>query len=766
VSACPQLGPRLAALHDDELPEDERHAALAHVAECAACAAALEDMGEVADLVADAVPLPEGPAWEAFDRDLRRSLLRDPAPDPFARRFRWLSSAAALAASLLLALYLAGWATEPHVALSWTPRHYPSLTSHQDPVVPRFVRDPNRALPPLSEVEGVEAARAALSPAEVAVLSSQGLVQTRSDARLHDLYPARVPRGVPAPLATADASLLLYGAVASRAARALEREVVVPGLRDLLALLVRELGAFERSARADVVREAARLARERIAVAAVLHGIDPRLPADSLERVEREVDRVRAAASREDSPLLGRTVDYRTFAPRGIYAEGPLRAHSQAARWLSVAGFSVDRSRPQELRAACLLVMALARGQLPGGAYGLYGQGQLEAAVEVLYGEPDELTAFDLLRSLQQAVPSAAPRLSVLAQEELLHAVADRVRREGDARGVDQVRALDAEAPRLFLLGNTRSLEARVLTRVSDPHLPHRTRPTSFDLLSLLARGSPRRLVHAIVTRPDLHGYEDALATLDGSGKAWRNPSQAMPYRAFLERSRLLAISALLDDEVPAGPAPFQGSLSYRSRLLMASLAGLNAPRGGARGPAPSADDLRGAPPLVEPLPRFHARLASAAKRLAGVLAVLGSDGPEVRAAILDLETVCRLEEALAEASLDALAGRPSRAAVAEALGGYGATLRWLGPADVRSAEDTFETRRGENVDVLHRVVRRLDRLYAIALDPVTKRPRLACGAALAADESWERGARLAPDQVDPEVFRAPLWAAHMERGR
>ena len=52
-----------------------------------------------------------------------------------------------------------------------------------------------------------------------------------------------------------------------------------------------------------------------------------------------------------------------------------------------------------------------------------------------------------------------------------------------------------------------------------------------------------------------------------------------------------------------------------------------------------------------------------------------------------------------------------------------------------------------------------------IALDPVTKEPRLACGAVLAAGEAWLPGQRLTPDQIDPETFRAPLWATHLEGG-
>ncbi|RMG17336.1 MAG: DUF3160 domain-containing protein [Planctomycetota bacterium] len=623
----------------------------------------------------------------------------------------------------------------------------------------------------MNEVRGADAARAVLSAESVAALASHGLVQVRSPAGLRELYGRRVPPGAPQPLATADASLLLHGAVAARALLALEREFLRPRLGELLLLAVRELGELGRRARARSVRRAARIARERLAVAAALEGLDPPLAAAERARVAAEVQAVRAARGVAPSPVLGRPFDYAACRPRGIYARDPqLAEHARAVRWLSLTGFALSGEDPAEARAACLLVLALARGRLPDGGSGLSGQARLEAAVEVLYGPPDEWTPLDLLRALLQGLPTRAPQASLLAEPRRLGAVLAHLAREGEVRAVDRVRGLDAaRGARLHLLGNTRSLEAWVYTQTTRPALPERARPSSLDLLCALSAGGARRRLRAALSAQGLDrapGFDARLEDLARELAAWRSPARSLPAQASVERGRLFALSALLDDVPATGPLPFQASPRYRDRLLYAAFAGLNLPA-----PDPSAnaseepDDREGTPPLMEPLPRLHARLASAAAALARALEGLGADGPLSRKAVAELREVRRLEEALRDASLDALAGRSHAPATLAWLRRYGSILLRLGPADVRSAEDLFELRRKEGgVRVLHRAVGRLDRLYAVTLDPRDGRPVLACGAVLAADERWVEGKRLAPWEVDPDGLRPPRWATHLTR--
>ena len=52
-----------------------------------------------------------------------------------------------------------------------------------------------------------------------------------------------------------------------------------------------------------------------------------------------------------------------------------------------------------------------------------------------------------------------------------------------------------------------------------------------------------------------------------------------------------------------------------------------------------------------------------------------------------------------------------------------------------------------------------------LTLDPVTKQPRLACGAALAGGEVWVKGKRLTLDDLANTPVHDPLWATHLELG-
>jgi hypothetical protein len=122
------------------------------------------------------------------------------------------------------------------------------------------------------------------------------------------------------------------------------------------------------------------------------------------------------------------------------------------------------------------------------------------------------------------------------------------------------------------------------------------------------------------------------------------------------------------------------------------------------------------------------------------------------------------MEQALCDASLDVLAGQAPSAQSSEVLREYASTLHALGPREIRSTEDVFELRRLDgSLSILHRVVLRLDRLYVVTLDPVTKTPRLACGAALGAAEIWVKGQRLTPEALDDLDVQDPHWAKHLE---
>lgn len=773
--ACERLRPAIEALLEGALEDDAALAAEVgeHLEGCAACQGAAGETTQLRGLLADVIPMPPADVWRVFDDELQERLA-DTAPERAGRPLRLGVFGPLLAAAAGLLLLLGVFAVqtiEPTVTIRGLRRVPVYSLDYVDPAwKPRQGRD---RLEP-SAVEGLAEAAASLTPAAHEALSAHGLVQVPSRSqRLADLYPLAPRPGDPPPLATADASLLLAGAVSSRAALALEAELLAPGLRALLDHTQRELRGLEVGARDAVARRAVRRAREHLGVAALLVGVDPRLPPDSAARAGDEVGYLLRGAPYV-SPLLGREIDARAVAPRGQFAAAPaLHGHARAAAWLSLTGLTLDAAHADDVRAAGMIALALASGRGERRT-ALDLQARLEAALEVLYGEPDGLTPLDMVEVLRQGLGVEALTPSALAAPGAVERLVERAAIVAAARGEERVGP--PGAPTFRLLGGARSLEGLALTRLSPPAL-ERPRPTSVDLLVLLGSRRARTVVSALDL--DAPGYDAAVAALGQVAAAWTDASRPVPARTCLEQGRLWAVAALVaPDAGAAGPAS-PGVMT--DRLLLAGLAALNAPppspepwltAGGER-PADA-----GPIPLVEPLPRLHARLAFTAERLARVLDDLAPPGgatPRVRAAAAALRRVARLEAALRDASLDALEGRAPAPSTAAALRDFAPALRALGPDRATSAEDVYVQRRTPDADtgadgavrVLHRVVHALDRLLLVVIDPVSRRPVLAAGAALSVHERWTDGARLnlhddrpgaAPGDLDPP------WAVHVVR--
>ena len=249
---------------------------------------------------------------------------------------------------------------------------------------------------------------------------------------------------------------------------------------------------------------------------------------------------------------------------------------------------------------------------------------------------------------------------------------------------------------------------------------------------------------------------DEAFALIDAA--------DGVPLRASLERSRLSALASLVEPEaerITRGGLAAQRSPAYRDRLLLAALGGLNSP---SPAPARAAPTDLGPEPLVEPLPRLHAQLAFAARRIARALEEV-SPGHNLLA-IAQLRRLARLEEALRDASLDLLAGRAVPAGTRQELRALCPLFQAWVPRDPRSRASLLEvpTSSGE-VELLQRVTTRVDRLYLIGRDSASGRPALGCGPALMTVETLRVGgvelSELSPDH--PLCAEAPAWASHVE---
>ena len=742
----------LSAYLDGELEPYELEQLEARLAEEPELHEALDELAATASLIGDAVPMPSEEAWDAFTRDLEDELGQRRGPgrygEPGGSFEGKLLRVALLAAGLLLAVLVVGRLSHPPVSLAHPRLPAPTLSMQ----TPTWQRAPSE-LPSPAEV--ADAPLAPLQSAARAALTRRGLVQVRAGERLSDALPGP---GEPRLLATADASILLSGAVQARAALQLERAVVQPLLREQLALLVEELGRIEREADDQRTFAAARRARERFVVAARLVGLTPTLDKDSEERIQDELVRIEQAARIGYSNLLERRFDYRALRPGALHRQEAVD-HARAVAWLTRSGLRLDLAEhAEELHSACLATLALARARTSEGQGALWAQARLEAAVELLFGPPDELTPFDLLAAMRQGLARHALRPGDLLARGALGQVAAAIERR--VQGTDQrdqpgqVRRAAEAGRELVLIGATRSLGAVVFSRLSHPELGGRSFPSSLDLAVLF--GSRR--AGAIVSSEGVLGYREALRSLVPRVEAAAS-SARVSLRASLERGRLGACAALV--------APREGVLlaaqedpAYRDRLLMAGLAALNtpAPAPEVLPPEPSPDEPV---PLVEPLPRLHAQLRFTLLRLAEALEQVAPQRTVL--AVRLLRRVARLEEALLSASRDLLEGRKVTPAAAQELRALRPLLLALAPPRVTSVEDVYELAGPGGVEVLHRAVTRADRLYLVALDGETLTPRLGCGPALATCELEFRG-RLRAADLDEVETHDPEWASHLSQ--
>lgn len=746
--SCP--GERLSAWLDGELEPDEASAVAAHVAACAACAdeaRALEAVGEV--LHEAAVPDPGLAAWAGFERELADGLARRRGPG-----WRALLVAAGLLLAGLPLLALRG----AERAISAAQR-LPSTALE----VPAPVWAPSGDSPrvPLESVAPVELLRRArLDQSAQERLARDALVQVPSPAtRLDELVCG--PEDPLLPLATADASLLVSGAVLARAALVVELEHVRPRLLLLARLLESELSrATGEATTPELRRELARL-RERFAVALALLGEPPAgLPVEAQERVALEVGRVRAGRGRLPGVVdpTGELIDYRQLRPRGAWADPEVADLARAEAWLALWAPRLEAAHPAELREAALLSALLARGKVPGGRSGIHLQAELEAAFELLSGPPDALTPLDVAAALGDLLGTRTPGPDALAELATLERLGALLRERARARGLPGVRGLgqgDATA-RFQLLGGRRTLEGWALDRLGA--VPGR-RASALDLPALLGSRRARAALGALQLDPA--GLDERLAALRPAAQACVSPGPFLPARTSLEQARTWSAASLLG-RPDRTAIPFQRSAAYVDRLLMAALGGLTGPLAAPDAlPGPAAP---GPLPVVEPLPHLHARLTFGARRVSVALReLIPGESRRRDRALAQLERLALVEEALRDASLDLLEGRPLRPGSRRGLGLWSAMLRDLGPPDVRQSELIYYLERKDEVRAIQRAVLRLDRLVAIALD-AQGRPVLAEGPVVLAAEV------ISPDAPvhDPAALSAlagpstPPWATHL----
>jgi hypothetical protein len=753
MSACDAIRPLVSALADGELSAEEAAPVTAHLETCAPCREARDAHAAVSGLVARHAPRPAVPPerWARFDADLARELAVA-APARPVLRLRFLAPLVAAAATLAFAVGLALLLVTPEaIVLSYTRHVLPDLAYLEAAPGARAAGAGRPAPPGLRGVAMAEAARA-LTFAQNEALERDGLVETPgSNVALEDFY--RGENG----LVTADAAFLVHGGAVARAALAVERDDIAPGLATTLTVLGRELEALARHDRSKAMQRGLDLARDVIGVAAALDGVHAAVAPGHEARVARDAASARAGTGTAPSVVLGRDVDWEALAPRGDLAL--LEDHARTVAWLAHADLHLDAAHPDEARAAAFIVLALANGRTRDGARLLALWNDLDDAATFLHGPQDDLGAFEVLGALERLTSEVSLAPSALDGDEALERLVLAARAEAEARPGKIASDGDAPGPRFRLLGGTRSIEALVTSRLAA--LPGRRHPTSLDLLAGLGSAAAR----TIVSEERIGGYGQAFEALAPlMADVVRVPRPGSLKASGVERSRLFAIAKLLERPPASAPA-VQRTEAYRDRLLLAGLAALDACGASPEEPGELVVDPRGPVPAIEPLPLVYARLAYSARRLAlGLDATSAARSPAVARATARLRRVSEVLSGLALAAEEALRDEAPSAEARLALQSFASAAHVFAPPSAVSVEDVHVLRlENGTAEILERASGPLDRIYMVLPVPGDgSHYRLAVGPALAACEV-ATATRLAPaDVLRGGRFEAPSWATHV----
>jgi hypothetical protein len=719
---CEELEPLVSALVDGELDAEDTALVRGHLATCASCRALEEELAATSALVQRHAPRPKVNvvAWARFEKALKREPRR-------VKRGGWeglLGAAALVVVTWGLGAFLAFG--DPPIVAAWERRVLP-LLKYEDPAT-AFVK-----LPPCpKDLEGVKNAGLArdLTPAQLRALERDGLVQVPGTGESLGAFYER-----DGALVTADAALLVWGGAVSRAVIDVERSLLAPELEETLADLDVALRHFEEKRGLEA---SARLARRTLDVARALEGA---VSADAA--VQNDVERALRGVGVSRSEVLDREIDWSRFTPRGPLRELP--GHFRAVVWLGEAAFRLDEEHPDELRAACLVALGLARESRT-----LRRFADFDDAASLIHGPQDDLGGLEVLQVVRSAIGDSV-RPELVGRPEALAPLARHAREI--ARSA-RAGALAEGGPRFRLVGDTRSLEEVVLTELSSSKLPGRPRPTSLDLLAALG-SQPAR---AVAGADGAEGYVNALEKLTSLLEdVTKVPRAAARAGSGVERAKLFAVTKLLETP-PRGVPSVMETQAYSDRLLLAGLAALDMPE-----PGPERGELtvdpRAALPALEPLPGFYARLAHGARRLA-----LGLDAtsPSASRATARLQRVSELLQGLADASREVLEGHPLSKDSRLALQSFASAASVYAPASAFACEDVHVLLKADGTrEWLERANGPLDRLYMVV--PGESGLRLAVGAAVSAREVISPRPLSAAD-----VARAPrtdpAWASQIVR--
>lgn len=455
--------------------------------------------------------------------------------------------------------------------------------------------------------------------------------------------------------------------------RTVEQQHLLPAAREMTQLL-REAAAEQLDAAPDgPVREAARANVAYLSVAARLLDPTAEVPDAVADHVRRELALIEAHQGRADSPVMGSTIHYSQFNPRGHYTRSEeLGRYFRAMMWYGLVGLNLEAPNDQvnrrQTRQALLLTKALDESPAARSAWE-----RLSEPVKFFVGGADDLGVEEYAPLAREVFGASLP-LQELASQSMLEQFIARARdelpapeiapffHEADASGT-YVGRPRTQGRQFRLVGQRFIPDSWVLQQLVSPLVgspgPQTARdmPKGLDVMAALGSERAREILTERYNEDRFENYEAQLDAVTAS--LADRPEET--WRSNLYWGWLHALRPLL---VPKGEGhpTFVQSTRWLDRELNTSLASwaemrhdtvLYAKQSGAEMGAGPMPEPKG---YVEPYPEVFARLAYLAWRSRQGLAEREMLPERLAAAYESLEGTLLFLKGIAEKELT---GRP-----------------------------------------------------------------------------------------------------------
>lgn len=361
-----------------------------------------------------------------------------------------------------LPITLTGFGTLPAIALLG------DSPAYAGPATPRS----------LDGVDISPAAKHMLDAATVKVIEQQGFAIVPGQNRLFSgLYEGIVYDGGGTVYVTTDVAFHAWHLVFDKVLRSLEQEVLLPKLQTLATQLA-----------ADAHQQAVDLKDTPMATAAVqidrllqteLALLGVATPSDPV--VQKELALIEGQAGPAKSPILGTTIDYGLFTPRGHYTRSPeLTRFFLGMTLLGQAPFAIEGATTDELRGAVLAARLLSPAGL-GSPETVQAWRDIYEPTAFLVGAADDYTPLELADALTKAAPRGLADPASLTDADL-QAMRTALLASHEVR-------IDPEHASMRLMGVRFVLDSWILDQLIYPSVgtdtDPRLMPSTLDLASV-----------------------------------------------------------------------------------------------------------------------------------------------------------------------------------------------------------------------------------------------------------------------------------------